>query len=155
MLEFGGVTRCFLWLCGWVGGGGGRWGGGGGGGGGGGLMGGHLLTCISTCALCLYIGWFTNIPIWINMIMQTNNKKHDKTMWRFHYSDVTMSGMASQIADVSIICSKVCSSADQKKHQSSRPLASEWNSQLTGEFPAQRASNAENVSIWWRHHVMG
>ena len=23
----------------------------------------------------------------------------------------------------------------------------------TGEFPAQRASNAENVSIWWRHHV--
>ena len=23
---------------------------------------------------------------------------------------------------------------------------------LPGEFPAQRASNAENVSIWWRHH---
>ena len=27
------------------------------------------------------------------------------------------------------------------------------NSPGTGEFPAQRASNAENVSIWWRHHV--
>ena len=26
------------------------------------------------------------------------------------------------------------------------------NSSETGEFPAQRASNAENVSIWWRHH---
>ena len=26
------------------------------------------------------------------------------------------------------------------------------NSQGTGEFPAQRASYAENVSIWWRHH---
>ena len=25
----------------------------------------------------------------------------------------------------------------------------------TGEFPAQMASNAENVSIWWRHHVIG
>ena len=25
-------------------------------------------------------------------------------------------------------------------------------SPLTGEFPAQRASNAENVSIWWCHH---
>ena len=24
----------------------------------------------------------------------------------------------------------------------------------TGEFPTQRASNAENVSIWWRHHEM-
>ena len=26
------------------------------------------------------------------------------------------------------------------------------NSLVTGEFPAQMASNAENVSIWWRHH---
>ena len=26
------------------------------------------------------------------------------------------------------------------------------NSLVTGEFPAQRSSNAENVSIWWRHH---
>ena len=26
------------------------------------------------------------------------------------------------------------------------------NSPRTGEFPAQRASNAANVSIWWRHH---
>ena len=26
------------------------------------------------------------------------------------------------------------------------------NSPVTGEFPTQRASNAENVSIWWRHH---
>ena len=25
------------------------------------------------------------------------------------------------------------------------------NSPVTGEFPAQMASNAENVSIWWRH----
>ena len=26
------------------------------------------------------------------------------------------------------------------------------NSPGTGEFPTQMASNAENVSIWWRHH---
>ena len=26
------------------------------------------------------------------------------------------------------------------------------NSLVPGEFPAQMASNAENVSIWWRHH---
>ena len=24
---------------------------------------------------------------------------------------------------------------------------------VTGEFPAQRASDPENVSIWWRHHA--
>ena len=28
----------------------------------------------------------------------------------------------------------------------------EGNSPVSGEFPAQRASNAEYVSIWWRHH---
>ena len=27
------------------------------------------------------------------------------------------------------------------------------NSPMTGEFPAHRASSAESVSIWWRHHV--
>ena len=26
------------------------------------------------------------------------------------------------------------------------------NSPVTGEFPAQMSSNAENVSIWWRQH---
>ena len=26
------------------------------------------------------------------------------------------------------------------------------NSPVTGGFPSQRASDAENVSIWWRHH---
>ena len=29
----------------------------------------------------------------------------------------------------------------------------EGNSPGTGESPAQMASNAENVSIWWRHHT--
>ena len=29
----------------------------------------------------------------------------------------------------------------------------EGNSPVTGEFPSQKDSNAENVSIWWRHHV--
>ena len=32
------------------------------------------------------------------------------------------------------------------------PLCGEFTG--TGEFPAQRASNAENVSIWWRHYVL-
>ena len=28
------------------------------------------------------------------------------------------------------------------------------NSPVTGEFPAQKVSNAENVSTWWRHHLV-
>ena len=27
------------------------------------------------------------------------------------------------------------------------------NSPVTGKFPAQMASNAENISIWWRYHA--
>ena len=57
-----------------------------------------------------------------------------------------MGAIASQIR-LSIFYLKVYSGADQRKHESSASLAF-----VPGEFPAQMASNAENVSIWWRHH---
>ena len=41
----------------------------------------------------------------------------------YHCSDVIMSVMASQITDISIICSTVCSGVDQRRHQSSASLA--------------------------------
>ena len=37
-----------------------------------------------------------------------------------------------------------------KLHVTGRP---EGNPPVTGGFPSQRASDAENVSIWWRHNV--
>ena len=61
--------------------------------------------------------------------------------------------MASQINSLTIIYSSVYSGADQRKHQNFAPTAFVRDSQVTGEFPAQMASNAKNVSIWWRHHV--
>ena len=64
-----------------------------------------------------------------------------------------MSAMASQITALSIVYLIVCSGADQRKHQGSASLAlCEGKPPVTGEFPALRASNKENVSIWWRHH---
>ena len=56
-----------------------------------------------------------------------------------------MGAIASQINSLTIVFSTVYLDTDQRKHQSSVSLAS-------GEFPAQMTSNAENVSIWWRHH---
>ena len=67
-----------------------------------------------------------------------------------HCSDVTMGTMASQIISLTIVYSTFYSGADQRNHQCSASLAFVWG---IGEFPAQMASNAENVSIWWRHHV--
>ena len=66
-----------------------------------------------------------------------------------------MSTMASQITSVSIFYLTVCSGQDQRRHQSSLSLAfCAGNSPVTGEFPAQKASDAENVSISWRHHIL-
>ena len=67
-------------------------------------------------------------------------------------SDVTMSAMTSQMTDVSIVCSTVFSGPDQRPHQSSTSLAFfVGNPPVTGGFLAQRASNVEIVSTWWRH----
>ena len=72
---------------------------------------------------------------------------------RDHYDDVIMGAIASLITSLAIVYSTVYSDADQRKHQSSASLPlCVGNSPGTGEFPAQMASNAENVSIWWRHH---
>ena len=67
-----------------------------------------------------------------------------------HYCDVIMGAMASQITSLTIIYSNVHSGADQRKYQSSASLVFVWG---IHQWPAQWASNAENVSIWWHHHV--
>ena len=68
-------------------------------------------------------------------------------------SVVIMGSIASQITSLTIVYSIVYSEADQRKHQSSASLAVVRGIHRTGEFPVQMASNAENVSIWRRHHV--
>ena len=40
-----------------------------------------------------------------------------------HYGDVITSVVASEITSISVVCSAVCSGADQRKHQSSASLA--------------------------------
>ena len=67
-----------------------------------------------------------------------------------HYCDVIMSAMASQITGVSIVCSIVGSGG---YHKTSKLRVTPLCRGFTGEFPAQKVSNAENVSIWWRHHA--
>ena len=65
-----------------------------------------------------------------------------------------MSATASQITSLTIVYSTVYSRHRSKK--TSKLCVTglcAGNSPVTGEFPAQRASSAENVSIWWRHHA--
>ena len=60
-----------------------------------------------------------------------------------------MSAMVSQITSLKIVSSTVYSGADQRKQ-----LTLAFVRETTGEFPVLRSSNAENVSIRWRHHVL-
>ena len=61
---------------------------------------------------------------------------------KYHYTGVTMSTIASQITGVSNV--SVCCVIG----------LCEGYPPVTCGFPSQRASNKENVSIWWRQHVM-
>ena len=71
-----------------------------------------------------------------------------------HYNDVIMSAMASQITSLTIVYSTVYLRRRSKKTSKLRVTGlCEGNSPVTGRFPAQMGSNAENVSIWWRHHA--
>ena len=62
-----------------------------------------------------------------------------------------MSAMACQITSPTIVYSSVYSGADQGKHRVTGLC--EGKSPVNGEFHAQRASDAEIISIWWRHHA--
>ena len=74
------------------------------------------------------------------------------TLTLTHYSDVIMSTVESQITSLTIVYSTVYS--DQRK--TSKLCVTglcEVNSLVATEFPKQRASNKENVSIWRGNHV--
>ena len=76
-------------------------------------------------------------------------------MTETHYNDVIITTMASQITSLTIINSTVYSGTDESKTPKFRVTGlCERNSPVTVEFPAQRANNAENVSIWWRHYAL-
>ena len=64
-----------------------------------------------------------------------------------------MGTAASQITSLTIVYSTVYSGEDKKTSKLRVTGLCEGNAPVTGEFPAQRASNAENVSIWWRNRA--
>ena len=68
-----------------------------------------------------------------------------------HYTDVTMGTIASQITSFTIVY-RLFRRRSKKTSKLRVTGLCVGNSTGTGEFPAQMASNAEKVSIWWRHH---
>ena len=74
-----------------------------------------------------------------------------------HYNDVMMSTMATMANHQPHDCllNRLFKRRSKKTSKFRVTGLCEGSSPETGEFPAQRASNAEKVSIWWRHHDSG
>ena len=50
------------------------------------------------------------------------------------------------------LCNRLFKLTSKKTSKPALLALCEGNSPVTSEFPSHRASNAENVSIWWRHN---
>ena len=79
--------------------------------------------------------WQYGMDEWLH-----NTKPIDLVDYSYHHDDFIMGAIASQITSLT---------HRSKKTSTLRVTGlCAGNSPVTGEFPAQRASNAENVSIW-------
>ena len=102
---------------------------------------GSVMWKVSPCRVMQYI-WFGSLQL----------VHHGRRILR-HYSDVIMIAMASQIPALRLFTQPFI----QAHIKANINAPSHWPlwGEFTGDrwFPAQKASNAENLSIWWRHYA--
>ena len=89
---------------------------------------------------------------WINLSLSCNVTARGTFYW--YISDVIKGVMASQITSVTCLLNRLFMRISKKTSKLRVTGVCEGNSPMTEDFPAQMASNAENVTIWWRHHVI-
>ena len=110
-----------------------------------------LYRIVLNCIALRYYNMLCCMPISVgipglNFQLKSSKLRHFLPNFsRTHYTDAIMSAKAFQIT---------CDCLHSRKHRSSGSLAfvrgiHRW----PVKSPSQRASNAENVSIWWRHHA--
>ena len=90
---------------------------------------------------------WTPLLIWCILVKDMDELLHPSLRWR-HNGHVSVSN--HQPHDCLLNRLLRCRSKKTSKLRVTGLCVG--NSPGTGEFPAQMASNAENVSIWWRHH---
>ena len=87
--------------------------------------------------------------------VQYNRTLHKALRWLrkslVHYNDIVMGTMASHQPHHCLL-DRLFGRRWKKTSKLRVTGHCAGNSPGTGEFPVQMASNAENVSIWWRHH---
>ena len=92
----------------------------------------------------------TNFAVWINFKVQSTHHR-----FKFHYNDVIMGAMASQITNLMIVYWSVHSGADQRKHQRSTSLAFAWGIHRWPVNSQHKVPVKRNMfPFWWCHYVM-
>ena len=74
-------------------------------------------------------------------------------LWTITMRNIERDGVSNHQPPCNCLLSRLFSHRSQKTSKLRVSDLCEGNSPVTGEFPAQRDSNAENVSIRWRHHA--
>ena len=105
----------------------------------------YLIHCALYCNIC---GWLEAARLYVRIFWSfaISHGVDSYTNTCYHYSGVIMNARASQITSVSIVHPTVYSGANQRKHESSASMT------FVRGIPRTKPSNAENVSIWWRHY---
>ena len=83
--------------------------------------------------------------------LHTSSQRTD-ALYSSHYNDVIRRTLAFQLTGVCICGSTVFRCRSKKTSKLRVTGLCAGNSRVTSVFPALKASNAENISIWWRHH---
>ena len=91
--------------------------------------------------------WDAMAPMWRHC-----NQRDRKSNMTAHYCDVIMGRVRLKSPALHLFTQPFSRRRSKKTSKFRVTGLCVGNSPGTGEFPAQRASNAENVSIWWRHH---
>ena len=81
----------------------------------------HVMTSLCCCLLLLVT--VLGVYSWNRVLVNTSCPRYIYILDTYHYGDVKMGSIASQITSLTIVYSTVYSDADQRKHQSSASLA--------------------------------
>ena len=104
-----------------------------------------IITKPSTANPCACIMGF--------MVSVNRQVRGQSFVWPIHYADVIMAqDCVSNHQRLDCLFSRLFRHRSKKTAKLRVTGLCAENSPVTGEFPAQMANNAENVSIWWRHH---
>ena len=103
----------------------------------------YLLWYLLTVCYTLFCYGFIITSSWVDMIILPMFS---------HCSDVIKAPWCLQSPTSPLFTQPFIQAHIKESIKAPRHWTFEGNSPVTGEFPAQMTSNAENASIWLRHH---